>query len=167
MINIRRKILDITAAAFLILFAGWIIWQTRNFEFPMGLGIGYNPAIYPQLLMIFLLILSLILLIQGILGKPSSRDGEQEGEDYLVLSAEALITLGILSTAIVLYSIFVEILGFLLLTPFWVVVMMAAAGERKWTKIFLVGILATGLIYYVFWKLIYVQLPLGSVLPVF
>jgi hypothetical protein len=63
---------------------------------------------------------------------------------------------------IVLYFVLMQIFGFILLTPFFLIAFMTLLGERKKAWIFGVSIGMTILIVWAFTKAMYVPLPRGQ-----
>jgi len=140
-----------------IIFIGSLIlyWETLKFE-GHEVYAKLGPSYWPKFLLILLMGLSVGVAIDAF----RERKKSVGKESFLKLNKGRLkffIAIGFIA----LYFILLQILGFVLLTPFFLIAFMYLLGERK--KIWMISISfgITFLIIYVFTKAMYVPLPRG------
>jgi hypothetical protein len=144
--------LDRILGVFLIFFSIFIYAYTYTFDYPKGGGVMVNIAFFPRFLAVALFILGIPLIIK----KSSEAD-----EDVFITKEVRLISIYL---SFIVYTLLLNILGFLIDTFFWVVCMTWIVGERKGWVIFLTAFLGTGIAYYLFWTVLGVPLPEGSLM---
>ena len=117
-----------------------------------------GPAYWPKFLLIFLMGLSILVAIDTFRHRKKTaleekKTGPLDGGKMRLLSAMGFI---------VLYFILMQVFGFIILTPFFLVAFMWLLGERS--KIWMVGVPIglTILIVWAFTKAMYVPLPRGQ-----
>ena len=132
---------------FLLAFA--VFWQGR------GLSIGSlhapGPGFFPALIAAVLVILSLFLMIGG---------GKKEGEEDDV-SGPAIIRMLVLFAALVAYFLFLEYLGFVIVSFLLMFFLFSWVGRQRWYVAFLSAVICIGLAYLLFEILLKSNLPRG------
>ncbi|NIO04594.1 MAG: hypothetical protein GTN74_08260 [Proteobacteria bacterium] len=129
-----------------------------------GVRLGYNLAFYPRLLGWAILVISSIILLEQFF-KSGGKDSERIQRPQ-ILTRRALIKRIAGSTLLVtLYIILIPIVGYLLLTPIFLLAFIRFLGNKNWAMASLVSILVTGVIYVLFWILLYIPLPEGILIP--
>jgi len=140
----------ITAAVSALFFAGTL-------SFPKT-SIGINPGTYPRFIIFSTFALSAVLIIQGVLslrGK-SGRNGTAAGG---LPSGRTGILLVLLVAGMLVYAFTLELLGYILVTPFLIALAMVLFGERKPLRIILVSVLTSAALYLLFRGVFRVPLP--------
>ncbi|NWG04062.1 MAG: tripartite tricarboxylate transporter TctB family protein [Syntrophaceae bacterium] len=135
----------------------YLYFESMKFEGHEVYG-KLGPAYWPKFLLICLMILSFLVAVDAIRGR-KKREAEKEGTQK---SESGKVRLFLAIGFIVLYFILMQVLGFILLTPFFLIAFMYLLGERKKKWIFGVSIGLTILIVWVFTKAMYVPLPRGQ-----
>ncbi len=117
-----------------------------------------GPAYWPEFLLICLMVLSLLVAVDAFRERKKAGSKKQEESKLDGGKLRLLIAIGL----IVLYFFLMKIVGFIALTPFFLIAFMYLLGERK--KAWMIGISLgmTVLIVYVFTKAMYVPLPRGT-----
>jgi hypothetical protein len=143
-------IISVILIAFCVFF-GVLTARLPDRNLPNTLGIDFMPWV----LLIILLCLSVMLLIINILGK------SRERKDAAITLREVS---GVFFLTLIVYGYVqaMSLLGFLIITPVFIAVLMLLTGSRKWKELVAVSILATFGVYFFFQKIFQVQLPGGS-----
>lgn len=146
---------DILTGILLLAFSVFYLAATVQLHEVTGLPMAIGPKVFPFLLGGSMLILSLILLGQGI---KSSAEGDKakvvwtkkEVKDFLVIPGLVL-----------LYALVLENLGYVLSTLFFLLAAMLFMGRRRWwSNLFWAAAFSFGS-YYLFTYWLDVQLPKG------
>lgn len=120
-------------------------------QFPPGTSGVLGPGFFPVFLGILLVALSFLLLLQ-------TRKKSDSTSFILTESTKRVI----ISSAIILaYLVGINILGFLIATPIFLFSIMWYFTVRKKATLIIVSLAATGILYFVFLKLLSVSLPTG------
>jgi len=140
-----------------IIFIGSLVlyWETFKFE-GHEVYAKLGPSYWPKFLLILLMGLSIGVAIDAFRERKKG-----EGKESILKLDKGRLKFFIAIGFIALYFILLQILGFTLLTPFFLIAFMYLLGERK--KIWMISISfgITFLIIYVFTKAMYVPLPRG------
>lgn len=149
------RVVNIYIAIALILFGCFYSYLTLHLpdrNLPNTLGSSFMPWV----LVICLYLLSILLLLQSIF------KGSAETCDYAISKKEGL---GILFLVFIIltYIKVMSLIGFLLVTPIFIAVLMIIIGARKWKEIVLTSILVTFAIFLFFQKVFQIILPAGEV----
>jgi putative tricarboxylic transport membrane protein len=147
------RALPVTSFCFLFLGAAYL---AGSLELPRGSAAQPGAGLYPLLLGVFLLTLSLTLLIRSLRkNKTKPEEGEPfpEGKDR-----QRVMAVGI---ALFLFVLFLKPLGYGLCSAVLMGVILRLLGLASWGKIALISILTALLSYYLFASLLGVPLPGG------
>lgn len=142
-----------------VIFLGSLYLYVESMKFE-GLDVygKLGPAYWPKFLLICLMALSFLVAVDAFRER-KKRDSEKE-ETSKADSGKVRFFFAI--GFIVLYLILMQIFGFIILTPLFLIAFMYLLGERKKIWIFGVPIGITVLIVWVFTKAMYVPLPRGQ-----
>ena len=142
-----------------VIFFGslYLYFESMQFE---GLDVygKLGPSYWPKFLLICLMGLSFLVAVDAFREK-KKRSSEKE-ETLKVDSGKVRFLLAV--GFIVLYLILMQVFGFILLTPFFMIAFMVLLGERSKIWIFSVSIGITFVIVFAFTKAMYVPLPRGQ-----
>lgn len=142
-----------------VIFFGslFLYFESMKFE---GLDVygKLGPAYWPKFLLICMMALSFLVAVDAF--RERKKKPSEKEEISTVDSGKVRFFLGI--GFIVLYLILMQELGFILLTPFFMIAFMYLLGERKKIWIFSVSIGITVIIVFAFTKAMYVPLPRGQ-----
>lgn len=120
----------------------------RSFPRPPAGGWMNDPTMWPQLLAIVLVVLSVPLLLRrGGAERSASFAGVGRG---LVLLASGAVYVWLLSLA-----------GYFTASMGWLVAVMLLAGERRWLPLVTTSLALTATGYLLFWKVMVIALPTG------
>ena len=148
----KRKA-EIIWAIIFIIFAGVFYYLTLDLRPSPGPDVG--GAFYPRLLIYATLILSVKLLYNAI-KKEESKSEElfdfENGGFWKVVSV-------VIISFIYLYLL--DIVGFLILTPFYLFLLLTIIGAKNIPHRILISILTTGIVMYVFQNFLNVPFPSG------
>jgi hypothetical protein len=135
----------------------FLFFESRKFE-GHDVYAKLGPAFWPELLLICLMVLSLLVAVDAFRERKKADPEKQESSKLDGGKLRLLMAIGF----IVLYFFLMKIVGFIALTPFFLIAFMYLLGERK--KAWMIGISLgmTVLIVYVFTKAMYVPLPRGT-----
>ncbi len=173
----RKMKNDIFEGIFCIALAIFIIYLTLTQftidEYSMG-GTFASHAFYPQLIAGMMIFLSVLLILSSLIRKRGTaasvpeakketvRDKDQ-AEGGLASQKEMIskkLFFGI-ALLLILYTICLELFGYILVTPFFMLIMFRMLKIRKWTTIILLSIVSSGAIYYFFSVVLEVIFPQG------
>lgn len=151
--------LDTVTGLVLVGFSGVVYFIVK--DFPTGTAKeGMGARLLPLLLTILLALLSISLLIQGLIRR---RKGSGEAEVSPPLLGAHLKIPAVLVVLLILYLLALDLLGFLIATPVFLIVVMRVLGSA-WRSSALLGVSFTAFIYLIFSLLFQVPLPTGSLL---
>lgn len=111
-----------------------------------------GPRFFPKIISVMLIILS-IMLIVGTFNKKNQNDNQKV---EFIWSEEVKVILLLAIT--IFYVIILEPIGYKIATPLVSVAIMTVFKVRKWYN-YLIIFSFIGLVYFIFQKLMYVQLP--------
>jgi len=145
---------NIILAVILILFCGYYGYLTTQLpdrNLPNTLGSAFMPWTLNAILFILAVILLVLNLVKG----------SDENCDFHISLKEGSGVI-LLTIFVYIYVLAMSFLGFLIITPFFLAVLMLITGSRKWKEIVLVSICATFGIYLFFQRVFQVILPRGD-----
>ncbi|RLC52696.1 MAG: hypothetical protein DRZ79_00765 [Candidatus Cloacimonadota bacterium] len=128
-----------------------IIFYLVSLNFPEGTKVG--PAVVPRLWMFVLIPLNLYLLVQA-LRKKTDKDSEK-GNTKIVFTFIALL---------VFYLVALVFIGYFISTFIFIFVSMLILGYRKYVSMVIISAIWIIFSYFVFYKLLQVPLPVGSLI---
>ena len=153
---------NLVGAVLFIVIALWAWFQAEGFQEVKGSYV--QPATFPKIMIIGLLIFSVLLLIQSLWKLNSMKE-----TDPLAVPAQSInfikdksIAAGVL--VIVLCIAFVALfqpLGYVLSSFLLSMVIMYLIGKRNWVQMILVSILVPLVMWAIFYKLLAVNIPMG------
>lgn len=142
-----------------VIFFGslYLYFESMKFE---GLEVygKLGPAYWPKFLLICLMALSFLVAVDAFRERKKRDSEKEETSEADSGKVRFFFAIGF----IVLYLILMQIFGFIILTPLFLIAFMYLLGERKKIWIFGVPIGITVLIVWVFTKAMYVPLPRGQ-----
>jgi putative tricarboxylic transport membrane protein len=148
---------DIVSGIALILFAFFVIFETRGFQSAAERFRGVSPALFPTILSIGIILLSLTMILRGI------RKGYnwRFTIDFHKKNSYVAISL-IVGTAI--YGLTIDFLGFFLVTSIYTLVFIILMKGASPSKAIVIALASVGLIYFVFHSLMFVPFPRGEIM---
>jgi len=157
---------NLVASVILLVFEIWAYSQTLGFKIVKKAAV--QPATFPQIMCIGMMVFTVILLIQSVLKLKSMK------EDDLLAQPAASINIfknkGVQAAAFVIvlciaYAALFEVLGYVLVSAIVAAVIMILIGKRDVKQIVLVSVLVPLLMWLVFYKLLTVNIPMGVLQP--
>jgi putative tricarboxylic transport membrane protein len=135
----------------------YLYFESMKFE---GLDVygKLGPAYWPKFLLICLMALSVLVAWDAFRER---KKGDSEKKEFLKGDSGKVRFLSAIGF-IVLYLILMQLFGFILLTPFFMIAFMYLLGEKSKIWIFSVAIGITFIIVFAFTKAMYVPLPRGQ-----
>jgi hypothetical protein len=148
---------EIAISAVVFLGSLYLFFETLKFEGHQVYG-KLGPAYWPRFLLICLMGLSILVAIDTLRQRKKTDLEEKETAPFDSGKMRLVFAMGFIA----LYLILMQIFGFIILTPFFLVVFMLLLGEKSKTWMLVVPIGLTILIVWVFTKAMYVPLPRGQ-----
>lgn len=144
----------ITSAIIFIgsLFLFWDTFKFKGHEVYAKLG----PSYWPKFLLILLMALSVLVAMDAF--RQRKQEGEAKEKIQPIRRGKFLMAIGFIASYFILLNLF----GFILLTPFFLIAFMYLLGERKKLWMMIISFVITFVIIYVFTKVMYVPLPRGK-----
>lgn len=141
-----------------VVFVGSLIlfFEARKFE-GHDVYAKLGPAYWPEFLLVCLMILSLLVAVDAFRAR-RKKDEKKGGASPPTSKARLLLAVGF----ILLYFFLLKWVGFITLTPFFLVAFMYLLGEKNKAWMIGVSLGLTALVVYVFTKAMYVPLPRGT-----
>ncbi|MBP8717705.1 MAG: tripartite tricarboxylate transporter TctB family protein [Candidatus Atribacteria bacterium] len=133
-----------------------IVFFSLTFQFPHQ-TVALAPTAFPRFVSVSLMILSLILLIQGVKG--ITKDASRESKEKLKLNKVFIFKLILMISLAFLYTRFITKLGYLYTTPLFVAGNMVLFKEKRIIRILVVSITTTIVLYVVFKMVFKIPLP--------
>ncbi len=126
-----------------------ILWEGRTLSF--GSLRSPGSGMFPDLVAVMMMVLSAILLV----APPKTEGGGSS------ISGKVLLRIGSVFAALVLYSLFLEVLGFLIVSLVLATFLFVVFDSRKYWLAVLRAFVLTGLAYALFEVLLKSNLPRG------
>lgn len=141
----KMKKLDYILSCFLMLLGIAIVYETLQMKISGSPG-GGNPAFYPRLLAVLLIIISAFLFF---------------GKSKEEVKVRNIARITLLVIFFFLYTFALKRVGFLVSTMVWIALTMLIVGKKNWIEVIIIPPTITFLIYLAFWKILYIPLPQG------
>ena len=152
-----------------ILFAALAIWALmQTFGFQEIKNSPAQPSLFPQIMSIGLLIFSAIVIIQSALKLKTMKEGdpmaEPTGSLNFIKNKGVLGALLVIVLCILFVALF-KTLGYVLCAALVGIAVMYLIGKRDIKIMLLVGILVPLVMWFVFYKVLSVNIPMGVLQP--
>ena len=157
---------NLVASVILLVFEIWAYVQTLGFKIVKKAAV--QPATFPQIMCIGMMIFTVVLLVQSVLKLKTMK------EDDLLAQPAASINIfknkGVQAGMFVIvlciaYAALFEVLGYVLISAIVAAIIMWLIGKRDVKQIVLVSVLVPLLMWLVFYKLLTVNIPMGVLQP--
>ncbi len=126
-----------------------------TYQFPHQ-TVALSPKVYPRFISACLLILSVVLLIQGVTGV--KKNSEQK-KTKLILNKIFILRLLLMILLAFFYTRILSLTGYIIATPPFVAGAMLLFNEKRWIWIIAVSIITTALLYVLFRMIFRIPLP--------
>ena len=157
---------NLVASVILLVFEIWAYWQTLGFKIVKKAAV--QPATFPQIMCIGMMIFTVILLIQSVLKlkKADPEDPMMEAANSLnVIKNKGVQAALLVIVLCIAYALLFEVLGYVLVSTLIAAAIMWLIGKRDVKQIVLVSIFVPLLMWFVFYKLLTVNIPMGVLIP--
>ena len=157
---------NLVAAILLLVFEIWAYVQTLGFKVVKNAAV--QPASFPQIMCIGMMVFTVILLVQSILKIMKAKEDDPLMEPSASINVfknkgvQAAVLVIVLCAA---YAALFEVLGYVLASTIVAAIIMWLIGKRDIKQIALVSILVPLLMWFVFYKLLTVNIPMGVLQP--
>ena len=157
---------NLVASVILLAFEIWAYVMTLDFKIVKKAAV--QPATFPQIMCIGMMVFTVILLIQSII-----KLQKMDPDDPMMQPAASINLLknkGVQAGAFVIvlciaYAALFEVLGYVLISAIVAAIIMWLIGKRDVKQIVLVSVLVPLLMWFVFYKLLTVNIPMGVLQP--
>ena len=153
---------NLAGALLFICLGVWSLWQTLGFAQVKGTYV--QPALFPQIMIAGMLIFSAALLVQSAVKLKTMKADDPTVEPAATLNffrdrglAAALIVAVLCAAFVALF----KPLGYVLCSAAVSFVIMVMIGKRNWLQMVLVSVLVPLLMWFVFYKVLTVNIPMG------
>ncbi len=156
-----KKYMDVISGTFILLLS--IAFFVGAYSIVSFADSKYGASITPRVVSIIMAILSIILIVSGIRNlKVEKRNGgtNEASAKRGNTNKIAYYTLGLIA----IYIALINVVGFPVMTAIYIALQLFVLSGLKMKKLLLgaiVGIVSSTLIYLIFSKALYIQLPLG------
>ncbi len=157
---------NLIASVILLVFEIWAYIQTLSFKIVKKAAV--QPATFPQIMCIGMIIFTVILLIQSVfkLMRANPDDPMMEAAASINILKNKGVQAGAFVIVLCLaYAALFEVLGYVLVSAIIAAIIMWLIGKRDAKQILLVSILVPLLMWFVFYKLLTVNIPMGVLQP--
>ena len=157
---------NLVASVVLLVFEIWAYVQTLGFKIVKKAAV--QPATFPQIMCIGMMVFTVILLIQSVI-----KLQKMDPDDPMMEAAASINILknkGVQAGAFVIvlclaYAALFEVLGYVLASTIIAAIIMWLIGKRDVKQVVLVSVLVPLLMWFVFYKLLTVNIPMGVLTP--
>lgn len=144
---------DFFVGIFLLVFSVGIFYMTG--QMPQKED-GLGPGDYPRVIAYCVALLGFI---QTVLSVRRMRRADQPTSSPRIFEKREILNIFFLTVCVAVYLVALPYLGFIILTPFLMFMMMLLFGLRKWIKMIVVSVVSTAVVYFLFDKFFLVLLP--------
>lgn len=157
---------NLVASIILLAFEIWAYVQTFGFKVVKNAAV--QPATFPKIMCIGMMIFTVILLVQSVLKLMNPKEDDPFMES--AASINIFKNKGVQAAAFVIvlclsYAALFEVLGYVLASIIIAAIIMWLIGKRDVKQIVLVSVLVPLLMWLVFYKLLTVNIPMGVLQP--
>ena len=157
---------NLVSSVILLVFEIWAYVMTLDFKIVKKAAV--QPATFPQIMCIGMMVFTAVLLIQSIV-----KLQKMDPTDPMTQPAASLNLLknkGVQAAAFVIllciaYAALFEVLGYVLISTIIAAIIMIQIGKRDVKQIVLVSVLVPLVMWLVFYKLLTVNIPMGVLEP--
>jgi len=158
---------NLVSSVILLVFEIWAYVMTLDFKIVKKAAV--QPATFPQIMCIGMMVFTVVLLIQSII-----KLQKMDPNDPVIQPAASLNFLknkGVQAAAFVIllciaYAALFEVLGYVLISTIVAAIIMIQIGKRDVKQIVLVSVLVPLVMWLVFYKLLTVNIPMGVLEPI-
>ena len=157
---------NLVASVILLVFEIWAYTQTLGFKIVKKAAV--QPATFPQIMCIGMMVFTVVLLIQSVLKlkKADPEDPMMEPAGSINILKDKGVQAGVFVIVLcAAYAALFEVLGYVLASTIVAAIIMWLIGKRDVKQIVLVSILVPLLMWFVFYKLLTVNIPMGVLQP--
>ncbi|MBR2942953.1 MAG: tripartite tricarboxylate transporter TctB family protein [Clostridia bacterium] len=157
---------NLVASVILLVFEIWAYVQTLGFKVVKKAAV--QPATFPQIMCIGMMVFTVILLVQSLLQlkKANPEDPMMEAAASINIVKNKGVQAGVFVIVLcIAYAALFEVLGYVLISTIVAAIIMWLIGKRDIKQIVLVSILVPLLMWFVFYKLLTVNIPMGVLQP--
>ena len=157
---------NLVASVILLVFEVWAYFQTLGFKVVKKAAV--QPATFPQIMCLGMVFFTIVLLVQSILKlkKADPDDPMMEAAGSINILKNKGVQAGVFVIVLcILYAALFEVLGYVLISTIIAAIIMWLIGKRDVKQIVLVSILVPLLMWFVFYKLLTVNIPMGVLTP--
>ena len=153
---------NLVASVILLVLEIWAYTQTLGFKIVKKAAV--QPATFPQIMCIGMLIFTVVLLVQSVLKlkKADPDDPMMEPAGSINILKDKGVQAGVFVIVLcAAYAALFEVLGYVLISSIVAAIIMVLIGKRDVKQIVLVSVLVPLLMWFVFYKLLTVNIPMG------
>lgn len=132
-----------------------LVYSLVNHYSTKGLQWSLSPYLFPLLVSVFIIIISVSLFSEGIKDVKSKVKGTEDKVEGKVHWDKVLFTIFIS----IVYYIAMDLIGFIISTILFLVILFIYLGEKRKWLIALIAVSTTAIIYFMFGVLLHVMLP--------
>ena len=157
---------NLVASVILLVFEIWAYFQTLGFKIVKKAAV--QPATFPQIMTIGMMVFTVILLIQSILKLLNMKEDDplaEPGASFNFLKNKGVQAALFDIVLCAAYAALFEVLGYVLASTIVAAIIMVLIGKRDVKQIVLVSVLVPLLMWLVFYKLLTVNIPMGVLEP--
>jgi putative tricarboxylic transport membrane protein len=148
----ETKTAGMVAGLMLVLLGVLIAWSTSHMRVPpMHAKVG--PQVFPYFAALALVILGVIFAVQAFRNSPEKLVADTDSTEWF--------SLGIIIAGFVFQIVFITTLGFILSSTVLFVAVAIGFGSRRYLRDVTVALLLSAAAYFIFTKLLNLQLPAG------
>ena len=158
---------NLVSSLILLVFEIWAYFQTLGFKVVKKAAV--QPATFPQIMCLGMIVFTVILLIQSVLKlkKADPEDPMMEAANSLnVIKNKGVQAALLVIVLCIAYALLFEVLGYVLVSTLIAAAIMWLIGKRDVKQIVLVSVLVPLLMWFVFYKLLTVNIPMGVLEPI-
>jgi len=153
--KVRTAFVDIVVGLAAIALLVAVVVLSERFPQPHRFELG--AAVFPRIVAVLLALVGASIALKRIVASLRPATGSTTEWVAIENPIQVLVAL----VALVLYGMFLRGLGFLIVTPLFLLVLLRVLGVRSWLAVVLIAVLSTAGIWIIFDRLLGVPLPNG------
>jgi len=146
----------------IFLLALGVFYLIISFDFDMGTMANPQPGLFPRIIGGFMVLFSSLVLISSL-----KKRGEKESLSgiWKALDLRSVFSVVIVIGCVSVYLVILDTVGFLLSSPPLVFALAWLMGGKNPIVNGIIGVVTSVVVYWVFWILMRIPIPLGNILP--
>jgi len=148
---------DLISALFYSCFG--LFYLISSFKYDVGTAMTPGPGLFPRIIGFIMLLCGFLLIFSSLYNR---KEKEKLSATWDGLSGKNLVSAMLVIGSVTFYLLVINYVGFLIASSILVLFLAWVMGGRNWLFNVTLGIVSSGLTYWLFWVIMRVPIPQGS-----